>query len=59
MNTKHISQERCCTPLKGKAAYLPDWPNNPVKLDQIPAGENVGLLLENRICLISISTHRR
>jgi hypothetical protein len=47
MNTKNIPQDRCYTPLKGKAAYLPDWPNNPVKLDEIPAGENVGLLLEH------------
>ena len=47
MDTQNIPQERCYTPLKGKAAYLPDWPNNPVKLDQISAGENVGLLLEH------------
>ncbi len=47
MYTKNIPQERCYTPLRGKAAYLRDWPSNPVKLDQIPAGENVGLLLEH------------
>src|SRR5215207_521009 len=47
MNTKNILQERCYTPLKDKAAYLRDWPSNPVKLDQIPSGENVGLLLEH------------
>src|SRR5215218_957066 len=47
MSTKNILQDRCYTPLKGKAAYLPDWPNNPVRLGQIPAGENVGLLLEH------------
>jgi hypothetical protein len=47
MNTKHIPQERCYTPLKGKAAYLPDWPKNPVTLAHIPTGENVGLLLEH------------
>ena len=47
MNTKNIPQERCYTPLRGKAAYLRNWQNNPVKLDQIPADENVGLLLEH------------
>jgi hypothetical protein len=47
MSTKNIPQERCYTPLKGKAAYLPDWPKNPVKLDQIPESENIGLLLEH------------
>jgi hypothetical protein len=47
MTTKHIPQERCYTPLKGKGVYLHDWPNNPVKLDQIPEGENLGLLLEH------------
>jgi hypothetical protein len=38
---------RCYAPLKGKVAYLPDWPKNPVKLDQIPENENIGLLLEH------------
>jgi len=47
MYTKNISQERYYTPLRGKAAYLRDWQNNPVKLDHIPSGENVGLLLEH------------
>jgi len=47
MHTKNILQERYYTPLRGKAAYLRDWQNNPVKLDQIPSGENVGLLLEH------------
>ena len=46
MHTKNLARERFYTPLRGKATYLRDWQHNPVKLDQIPAGENVGLLLE-------------
>ncbi|MBD0328367.1 MAG: hypothetical protein ICV68_18270, partial [Pyrinomonadaceae bacterium] len=33
-------------PLKGKAAYLPEWQKNPVRLEAVPEGMNVGLLLE-------------
>jgi hypothetical protein len=47
MNTECTPRERCYTALIGKAASLPNRPKNPVKLDQVPAGENVGLLLEH------------
>jgi hypothetical protein len=44
---ERLKKGRHFTPLKGKIPYLDEWQKNPVTIDKIPAGENVGLLLEH------------
>ena len=42
-----LTRQQVFTPLSGKAEYLPEWQSNPVRLEDVPEGKNVGLLLEH------------